>query len=522
MAQRIGNGNQKSTEACRPYLCGRTGSIGGGETYARPDHSRSEYRHLPGRFARRFGSSCGTAIPVAVSVGRPTDHLARCDGHGIRFERVGCARVRLGAGRIGSTNSVGAFSKTIKVPKTALPGTHAIKATGQTSGFSAQASFTVRTDWTRFRFDQNHTGVQPFENVLRAANVPMLQLAWQAQLGKLVDYSSPAVVNGIVYIGSSDGRLWAFPANGCGQDICTAPLWTSSNLSQIIDSPTVSNGLVYVGSQTSDTSNDGKLDVFNADGCGRPVCAPLWQGVAGPESILQSSPAVAGGRVYVGAYDGKLYVFNANGCGASKLCQPLWTGATRDHVESSPTVSGKTVFISSNDGKLYAFPAAGCGMSSCQPLWMGLTGEPIYDSSPAVSKGTVYVGSAHHLSAFAAAGCGSPTCQPLWQGSNQSDFVNGSPAVYRGRVYIGLEFSVGVFSASGCGQPNCAPLWIDFGTGTQADILSSPTIANGVVYAGKMNGEVLAWRAGSCGQFVCDQIWSYLTRDPIVTRRPRS
>src|SRR5207245_1914089 len=188
-------------------------------------------------------------------------------------------------------------------------------------------------------------------------------------------------------------------------------------------------GLVYVGSQTSTDSNAGKLDVFNANGCGKPVCAPKWQGDAGPQSILQSSPAVVGGRVYVGSFDGKLYVFKAKGCGA-KLCQPLWPG------------------------------------------------------------------------------------------SHQTDFVNGSPAVYKGKVYIGLEFDVGVFDAAGCGHASCGPLWLDFGTGTQADILSSPTIANGVLYAGKMNGQVLAWKAVSCGQFVCNEIWSYLTHDPIVNSSP--
>jgi hypothetical protein len=132
----------------------------------------------------------------------------------------------------------------------------------------------------------------------------------------------------------------------------------------------------------------------------------------------------------------------------------------------------------------------------------------------------VYIGSVHHLSAFPAAGCGSPTCGPLWQGSHQSDYVNGSPAVFGGRVYIGLEFDIGVFNASGCGQASCAPVWLDFGTGTQADILSSPTIANGVVYAGKMNGDVLAWKAGACGQFICNEIWRYLTQDPIVNSSP--
>ena len=423
----------------------------------------------------------------------------------------------------GQTNSSGAFSTKFTVPKAALPGAHTVRATGQTSQLSAQASFTVRTNWTQFRFDQNHTGVQPFENVLNTSNVPRLQLDWQAQLGKLVDYSSPAVVNGVAYIGSSDGRLWAFNANGCGQDICTLPLWSSTHLAQIMDSPTVAGGRVYVGSQTSDSSNDGKLDVFNANGCGHPVCAPLWQGLAGPDSILQSSPAVtagtAGGRVYVGSFDGKMYVFNANGCGAP-TCQPLWTGTTGDHIESSPTVSGSTVYIGSNDGKLYAFNANGCGQPSCQPVWTGNTGETIFDSSPAVGGGIVYIGSVHHLSAFRATGCGAPTCQPLWQGSHQEDFVDGSPAVFGGRVHIGLEFSVGVFNANGCGQPTCGPLWIDFGTGTQADILSSPTIANGVVYAGKNNGDVLAWRAGPCGQFICNQIWSFKTKGSIVTSSP--
>jgi outer membrane protein assembly factor BamB len=391
-------------------------------------------------------------------------------------------------------------------------------ASAATAG-AAAPPFLALNDWTQFRFDNYRSGVQPFENILNTANVPMLQLAWQAQLGQLVDYSSPAVVNGVVYIGSSDGRLWAYPAAGCGQAICTTPLWASTSLAQIVDSPTVANGRVYVGSQTSFNSNDGKLDVFDAEGCGNPVCPPLWQGDAGPESILQSSPAVVGGRVYVGSYDGRLYVFDANGCG-KKLCQPLWTGATADHIESSPTVIGTTVFVGSNDGKLYAFPSAGCGSAACQPLWTGNAGEPIFDSSPAVSKGIVYIGSAHHLSAFRASGCGSASCRPLWQGSNGSDFVYGSPAVFDDKVYVGLEFSVGVFRASGCGNANCAPLWIDFGTGTQAALLSSPAVANGVVYAGKNNGDVLAWKAGPCGQFVCNQIWSFTTQDPIVSSSP--
>src|SRR5262249_48758998 len=38
--------------------------------------------------------------------------------------------------------------------------------------------------------------------------------------------------------------------------------------------------------------------------------------------------------------------------------------------------------------------------------------------------------------------------------------------------------------------------------------------------AAPARGAVLAWRAGPCGQFVCNQIWRAATNDPIVTSSP--
>jgi outer membrane protein assembly factor BamB len=382
----------------------------------------------------------------------------------------------------------------------------------------ASRPFTT-VNWPQFRFDNNHTGVNPHETALNKQNVPRLQLIWQAQLGNLVDYSSPAVVNGVVYIASTDGVLWAYPSAGCGQAICTQPLWTSTSLAQIVDSPTVANGFVYVGSQTSPSSNDGKLDVFSAMGCGQQVCAPLWQGLAGTESILQSSPAVAHNRVFIGSHDGKLYVFNANGCGKS-ICDPLWTATTGASIESTPTVVGSTVYIGSDDGKLYAFKSSGCGSPSCKPLWTGTLNGSAFDSSPAVSGGTVYITGQHGVAAFHASGCGKATCTPLWQASNSNDFFNGSPAVTKGRVFIGVEDGVDVYAAKGCGKASCAPLWIDFGSGFQAAVASSPTVANGVVYAGRNTAEVLAWPEGSCHKLTCANIWSGATNDSIVTSSP--
>lgn len=396
-------------------------------------------------------------------------------------------------------------------------------ATALDAGPNLHRDGTAQTDWLHFRFDDNHTGFQPTETTLGTSNIRNAGLLWKAFLGEsersLVNYSSPAVVNGVVYIGTTDGRLWAYPADGCGQDECDTPLWTSPSFGQIMDSPAVANGVVYIGSQTDDNDASGKLNAFAADGCGQAVCAPLWQGVTGTQSILQSSPAVSGGFVFIAAFDGKLYAFNADGCGKKK-CKPVWTAQTGDHIESTPTVSKGIVYVGSNDGKLYAFKAAGCGKKVCTPKWTGDLGGTIFESTPAVAKGLVYINAQHKLAAFDAKGCGAETCEPVWTAEEDQDFFSGSPTIAYGRVYQPLESGVAVYKAKGCGALVCDKQFLLFGTGMQDGVESSPTVANGVVYAGRNSGEVLAWNAQKCGQFVCNELWKGFTDDPIVSSSP--
>jgi outer membrane protein assembly factor BamB len=84
--------------------------------------------------------------------------------------------------------------------------------------------------------------------------------------------------------------------------VCS-PLWTGTTGSGIFSSPAVANGVVYVG------SDDGNLYAFPAScGTGGADCSPLWTGTAG--NNISSSPAVANGVVYVGSYDGSLYAYD--------------------------------------------------------------------------------------------------------------------------------------------------------------------------------------------------------------------
>ena len=65
----------------------------------------------------------------------------------------------------------------------------------------------------------------------------------------------------------------------------------------------------------------------------------------------------------------------------------LWTFLTRARVESSPAVAGGRAYIGSNDGRFYALD-----MSNGAKLWEFTAGAPL-SASPAIAAGRVVIGS---------------------------------------------------------------------------------------------------------------------------------
>jgi outer membrane protein assembly factor BamB len=211
--------------------------------------------------------------------------------------------------------------------------------------------------------------------------------------------SSPAVTNGIVYIGSDDGNLYALDA------LTGVKIWnytTSFQITymtgnQVTSSPTVSDGVVYVGSV------GGNIYAFNAT-----TGAKIWSYYTGPSVNygggywhgVQASPAVANGVVYVGSVDGNMYALNASTgkqvwtekffrilssaavCGdvvyvgiANNITalnattgSQIWVFPTQNQVNSSPSVVDGVVYISSQDGNFYAIgePSPQASLSSLQ------------------------------------------------------------------------------------------------------------------------------------------------------------
>ena len=347
---------------------------------------------------------------------------------------------------LASTAAGGSFSQNLVIPTGSLPGPHWITAVGRSSGLTAHAAFTVRTDWAQFHYGPRHSGYNPFENVLDASNVSGLGQAWTAVTGNSI-ISSPAVANGVVYVGSWDYNLHAFNAS------TGAELWTAATGGGIESSPAVANGVVYVG------SGDNNLYAFNASSG-----AQLWKAATG--GFIHSSPAVANGVVYVGSGDNDLYAFNAS-TGAQ-----LWKTATKGFIHSSPAVANGVVCVGSDDHNLYVFDASTGAPYYIPPL---ATGGGVA-SSPAVADGVAYVGSLDgNLYAFNAI-----FGLKLWTAATGASIYS-SPAVANGVVYVGSEDGkLYAFSASTGAQLWNAP--------TDGSIYSSPAVANGVVYvAGDKN-----------------------------------
>ena len=110
-------------------------------------------------------------------------------------------------------------------------------------------------NWPMFRGNLTHTGVSP-ETGINTTNASTLTAGWSASVAS-ASYSSPAVVNlkatgtPTVFVGGL-GIFAAYPATG------GAPLWTFPVNKMVNASPAVLNGVVYFG------STDGTIYAVNA------------------------------------------------------------------------------------------------------------------------------------------------------------------------------------------------------------------------------------------------------------------
>jgi len=168
---------------------------------------------------------------------------------------------------------------------------------GEESGYYEYARECIDW-WPMFHHDLSHTGY----STSTAPNTN--NTIWNYPTDDNV-YSSPAVVDGKVYVGSDDRKVYCLNAS------TGAHIWNYTTGSFVRSSPAVDDGKVYVGSY------DNKTYCLDAT-----TGAHIWNYPTG--HFVWSSPAVADGKVYVGSHDGKVYCLNASAASMTPNEREIW------------------------------------------------------------------------------------------------------------------------------------------------------------------------------------------------------
>ena len=177
-------------------------------------------------------------------------------------------------------------------------------------------------DWPMYQRDLVHTGAAP-----NSATAPVGELKWRYDADGPI-YSSPAVVDGTVYLVSGVGSIVALDAE-TGEEV-----WKHGVGEPLHSSPAIAGDSLFIG------RSDGVVearDLVNGD--------VIWEFKT--EDRVNSSPTVDRGVVYIGSGDGRLYALDA-GTG-----QERWSYRTRGWISGSPAVFDDFVAITSFDGLLH-------------------------------------------------------------------------------------------------------------------------------------------------------------------------
>jgi outer membrane protein assembly factor BamB len=277
--------------------------------------------------------------------------------------------------------------------------------------------------------------------------------------------------------------------------------WSYRTLGTILtSSPAIVDGTVYVGTRDEDgTDNNTVLAVDLENGEKR------WQLKA--DAQIQSSPAVEDGIVYASSIRGTLYALDA------KSGEKMWEKAVgKDDVQRawmyySPTVADGIVYQAYSTGKGGALMALDARTG--EQLWNSpLAGGWISESSPVVQDGRVIVGGdGGYLIALDA-----KTGMELWRKRPAGGWMHSMPAVDNGHVYMG--YGGGLIVALDAATGN--ELWRYKSTDSSyiagGTTGSSPAIVEGIVYMGFPDGNVTAIDAVT-GQ----KKWSYRTQGGIIS-----
>lgn len=191
--------------------------------------------------------------------------------------------------------------------------------------------------------------------------------------------ASPAVDGEVVYVATDDAKLHALN-RADGSELWACPIGTPGFLRQVDawdvyhSSPTVVDGTIYIGGA------DGRIyAIAAADGKER------WHFQTG--HVVRATPSVSHGTVFCGSFDGNVYALDAATGAQRWRVDTRAEGMPWNSVQGSCAVEAGNVFVGSRSGFLYCID----GVTGAVRWQHGHQGSWV-PSSPAVANGRVYIG----------------------------------------------------------------------------------------------------------------------------------
>jgi outer membrane protein assembly factor BamB len=181
------------------------------------------------------------------------------------------------------------------------------------------AATSAAADWPVFRGNALQNGV------VEAKLPDQLDVLWKFSTKDAIE-GAPAIVDGVVYVGSFDDHLYAI-------DLKTGEQKWKTKLGPIKASPSVKDGKVYAGDV------EGKFYCVDA-----AKGEKLWTFETGGE--IASGCNFAGDRILIGSHDETLYCLDMKG-------NKIWDFKTQGPVNGAPVVAGGKTFVAGCDSNLH-------------------------------------------------------------------------------------------------------------------------------------------------------------------------
>jgi outer membrane protein assembly factor BamB len=320
--------------------------------------------------------------------------------------------------------------------------------------------------WPMFYHDTARTGNSS------SPAPPINQTKWNHTVGDWIE-SSPTIVEGKAYVTTIN---WWKGHIHCLDLYNGTFLWNYSISDQLYSSPAVSDGKLYVASL------NGRLLCLNTS-----TGQEIWNILLDTDILIQSSPVVYGGRVYISCTNeypatnrSKLYcVYTENGSVA-------WYNSTKNAKDITPAVV---------DGKVY-----GAGAENYLTCFDALTGamnwqsnEQITTSQPVVVNGNVF--GADDTSVYCV-----HDGVTVWDFPLKPGFLVASALVEgSGRLFVGaLNPYASIPGMIHCINIETGQAYWNYSSQTNGEYNAKPTIASNRLYISEDTGVGTSRRARIC------------------------